>query len=43
MLLFAAPAIEGAVATAPKEISLVFDEPVQSSGAKWLAVKAPDG
>lgn len=43
VLLFAAPAIEGAVATAPKEISLVFDEPVQPSGAKWLTVKAQDG
>ncbi|MGK5692881.1 copper resistance CopC family protein [Streptomyces sp. URMC 128] len=41
VLLFAAPAIEGAVATAP--ISLVFDEPVQPSGAKWLTVKAGDG
>ncbi|MFD3928298.1 copper resistance CopC/CopD family protein [Streptomyces sp. NPDC058614] len=43
VLLFASPAIEGAVSTAPKEISLVFDEPVHPSGTKTLRVAAPDG
>jgi copper transport protein len=43
VLLFASPAIEGAVPTAPKEIALVFDEPVQPSGAKALRVSAPSG
>lgn len=43
VLLFASPAIEGAVPTMPKEISLVFDEPVQPSGARTLRVSAPDG
>ncbi|MEU0170326.1 copper resistance protein CopC [Streptomyces iakyrus] len=43
VLLFASPAIEGAVPTAPKEISLVFDVPVQPGGARTLRVSAPDG
>lgn len=43
VLLFAAPAIEGAVPAAPKEISLVFDEPIHPSGAQTLRVAAPDG
>ncbi|WP_171110565.1 MULTISPECIES: copper resistance protein CopC [Streptomyces] len=43
VLLFASPAIEGAVPAAPKAISLVFDEPVQPSGARTLRVSAPDG
>ncbi|MFF7642951.1 copper resistance protein CopC [Streptomyces canus] len=43
VLLFASPAIEGAVPTAPKEISLVFDEPVQPSGTQALRVSAPGG
>ncbi|MGI5139352.1 MULTISPECIES: copper resistance CopC/CopD family protein [unclassified Streptomyces] len=43
VLLFASPAIEGAVPTAPKEISLVFDEPVQPSGARTLQVSASGG
>ncbi|MEU0721780.1 copper resistance protein CopC [Streptomyces lavendulocolor] len=43
VLLFAGPAIEGAVPTAPKEISLVFDEPVHPSGEKALRVTAPGG
>ncbi|MCZ4602339.1 copper resistance protein CopC [Streptomyces sp. Lzd4kr] len=43
VLLFASPAIEGAVSTAPREISLVFDEPVQADGARALHVAGPDG
>ncbi|MEU0042855.1 copper resistance CopC/CopD family protein [Streptomyces werraensis] len=43
VLLFASPAIEGAVPTAPKDIALVFDEPVQPSGAKALRIAAPGG
>ncbi len=43
VLLFASPAIEGAVPTAPKEIALVFDEPVRPSGAKALHITAPGG
>ncbi|WP_327432922.1 copper resistance CopC/CopD family protein [Streptomyces sp. NBC_01236] len=43
VLLFASPAIEGAVPTAPKEISLVFDEPVHPAGTRTLRVTAPGG
>ncbi len=43
VLLFASPAIEGAVPAAPKEVSLVFDEPVRPSGAQALRVSAPGG
>lgn len=43
VLLFASPAIEGAVPAAPREISLVFDEPVQPSGRSSLRIVAPGG
>ncbi|MET9836094.1 copper resistance protein CopC [Streptomyces sp. NPDC006385] len=43
VLLFASPAIEGAVPQAPKAVSLVFDEPVRPTGPKTVRVSAPDG
>ncbi|GGQ97109.1 hypothetical protein GCM10010280_51020 [Streptomyces pilosus] len=43
VLLFASPAIEGAVPTAPKEISLVFDEPVQAASARTVRITSGSG
>ncbi|MFD8376297.1 copper resistance protein CopC [Streptomyces sp. NPDC059688] len=43
VLLFASPAIEGAVPTAPKSVSLVFDEPVQPSGSRTVRVTGAAG
>ncbi|WP_331753507.1 copper resistance protein CopC/CopD (plasmid) [Streptomyces sp. NBC_00637] len=43
VLLFASPAIEGAVPTAPKAVSLVFDEPVQAAGARTVRLTASAG
>ncbi|MEU1596023.1 copper resistance protein CopC [Streptomyces sp. NPDC005708] len=43
VLLFASPAIEGAVPTAPDSLSLVFDEPVQASGARTARITSAAG
>ncbi|MFF8904803.1 copper resistance CopC/CopD family protein [Streptomyces olivaceoviridis] len=43
VLLFASPAIEGAVPTAPKAVSLVFDEPVQPAGARTVRITTSSG
>ncbi|MFF4567287.1 copper resistance protein CopC [Streptomyces sp. NPDC001435] len=43
VLLFASPSIEGAVPTAPKEIALVFDEPVQPAGARTARITTAAG
>ncbi|MEU3550858.1 copper resistance CopC/CopD family protein [Streptomyces longwoodensis] len=43
VLLFASPAVEGAVPTAPKEIALIFDEPVQASGRRAIRITSTAG
>ncbi|GAA0642142.1 hypothetical protein Stsp02_20530 [Streptomyces sp. NBRC 14336] len=43
VLLFASPAIEGAVPTAPKAVSLVFDEPVQPAGSRTVRLTTSAG
>ncbi|MEU0681303.1 MULTISPECIES: copper resistance CopC/CopD family protein [Streptomyces] len=43
VLLFASPAIEGAVANAPKKISLAFDEPVQAAGDRTVRITTGSG
>ncbi|MGW5063649.1 copper resistance CopC/CopD family protein [Streptomyces sp. NPDC004096] len=43
VLLFASPAIEGAVPTEPKAVSLVFDEPVQPAGARTVRLTTSTG
>ncbi|MFD7404180.1 copper resistance protein CopC [Streptomyces sp. NPDC059866] len=43
VLLFASPAIEGAVPTTPKAVSLVFDEPVQAVGGRTVRITTTAG